>query len=273
MFFIKAQEKIYLYAQQVPNSRGEGSQKYMDNLPELYYYAAKGVPNQQAILVIPGGGYAQVAMKHEGHDVATLLADQGYAAFVLRYRLPSDDIMERKSIGPLQDAQRAMQLIRTWPGITFTKVGVLGFSAGGHLASTLATHSDQVYIVNKSEVAILPDFTVLCYPVISMDAEITHMGSRNNLLGAHPQDSEIAKYSNELRVNAHTSPTFLMHAKDDHAVKFENALRYQEALNKFEIPNKLFVYEKGGHGFGLINKTSDLRWMDACLAWLSQLPK
>lgn len=271
MFFIKAQEKIWLYPNSIPNSRNIGSPKYMENMPELYYYAPRGAVKQQAILIIPGGGYAQVAMKHEGHDVADLLAGEGYAAFVLRYRLPSDDIMENKSVGPLQDAQRAMQLIRAWPNQSYRKVGVLGFSAGGHLASTLATHSKQVLIANATSAQINPDFTILGYPVISMDPAITHMGSHNNLLGTHSSFVEEEAFSNDLQVTKSTSPAFIMHAKDDQAVKYSNAERYKAALDRWGIPNKLYSYETGGHGFGLRNKTSELRWMDSCLAWLAEL--
>jgi len=270
-YIAPAQQKKYIYDAAIPNSSSEGSEKYMANLPEIYYYEPKGHVNNQAILIIPGGGYAHIAIKHEGHDVAQLLAEAGYAAFVLKYRLPSDEIMQNKSIGPLQDAQRAMQLIRTWPGSYYTKVGIMGFSAGGHVASSLATHYQESLIDNPNQINLNPDFTVLCYPVITMDPEFTHMGSRKNLLGENPSLFLEQEFSNEQHVNASTSPTFLMHAQDDQVVKIVNTNQYKAALDKFRIPNELFVFEEGGHGFGLINKKSSDSWMEACLKWMSKL--
>ncbi|MGJ1418284.1 alpha/beta hydrolase [Sphingobacterium spiritivorum] len=269
-----AQEKIPLYPEGIPNSKGENSEEYQKNIPELFIYKPTVADKHVGILVIPGGGYAHVAIGHEGHDVARELNKNGYTAFVLRYRLPSDQIMKDKKIGPLQDAQRAMQLIRENQqvlGVDIRKLGVMGFSAGGHLASTLSTHYRKAYIANDLNTDLRPDFSILCYPVISMDTTITHAGSRKNLLGPNPGKEDEILFSNELQVDKNTAPAFLMSAKDDKAVPVENMYRYQRALQKYKIPNEVFTYENGGHGFGLNNKTSEIKWLASCLTWLEKL--
>ncbi|MDP4248636.1 MAG: alpha/beta hydrolase [Bacteroidota bacterium] len=224
-----------------------------------------------AVIICPGGGYWVVAAGHEGADVAKSFNDAGIAAFVLKYRIPNDHTMVNKEIGPLQDAQRALQIVRSraaeW-GIDPHHVGIMGFSAGGHLASTAGTHFKKSYIDNPRKINLRPDFMLLIYPVISFTDAIGHIGSRDQLLGKNPSQEKIKYYSNELQVTDQTPPAFLVHAKDDPAVPYANSEAFASALKKHHIPVKVFLYEKGGHGFGLINKTSDIRWMDICLEWL-----
>jgi Esterase/lipase len=244
--------------------------------PTLTAYFPKGeVANTgKAIVICPGGGYSILAITHEGHDIAKLLAEHGIAAFVLKYRLPSDEIMVDKRIGPLQDAQRALQLVREhadeW-GIRKNQIGIAGSSAGGHLASTLSTHYQKAVIDNPKETSLRPDFSLLLYPVISMQQELTHEGSKNNLLGSNPKPQDIILFSNELQVSKDTPPAFLVHAEDDGAVPIANSEAYVKALEKYGIAAKLIRYPQGGHGFGLHNKTTSDKWFDHFLVWLDSL--
>ncbi|WP_312332348.1 alpha/beta hydrolase [Sphingobacterium sp.] len=267
----KAQEVINLYVDSIPNSTDKAQVNLEKNVPRLFAYPAdKSSAKNIAVLVIPGGGYSHIAMDHEGHAVAKELVKNGYSAFVLQYRLPSPNIMRNKSIGPLQDAQRAVQLIRTLHP-ELRKVGVIGFSAGGHLASTLITQFKKDYIANSTHVSLRPDFAGLIYPVISMNNDITHRGSRINLIGENPSEDLVRSFSSELQVSPEVCPVFFVHAKDDMAVPIENSYRMIAALDKAKVPNKLYVFEQGGHGFGLINKTSDKLWFEAFLSWLATL--
>ena len=236
------------------------------------YLPAKDKNSGTAIIICPGGGYGFLAMGHEGKDVAKWLNDNGITGIVLKYRLPNDTIMENKSIGPLQDAQEAMRLTRrnakVW-NINPNKIGIMGFSAGGHLASTLPTqYNEKVY--NSDTTSARPDFSILIYPVISMKTGITHGGSRTNLLGNSPNSELINKFSNETQVNASTPPAFLVHAIDDGLVPCENSIDYAMALRKNNIPVELHLYQQGGHGFGLAlaSKNTEHYWPDACIAWL-----
>lgn len=242
--------------------------------PTLDYYPAPvDKANGTAIIICPGGGYSVLAIIHEGSKVAEWLNTLGITAFVLKYRLPDTTIMVNKTIGPLQDAQRAMRIVRRharqW-NINPHRIGIMGFSAGGHVASTLSTHYNQkVYMANDSTSA-RPDFSILIYPVISMEAKITHMGSRINLLGEHPDSALVHLYSNELQVNQNTPPAFLVQSLDDNVVPVQNSIDYALALHKYKIPVELHLYERGGHGFGLANWTHDTEssWPEACEKWL-----
>lgn len=225
-----------------------------------------------AVLVCPGGGYAGLAFDHEGNQIAKWLNDNGIAAFILKYRLPSDLIMKDKSVGPLQDAQEAMRIIRrnakAW-NVNPKKVGVLGFSAGGHLASTLSTHfAEKVYEVADT-ISARPDFSILMYPVITMDATFTHSGSRKNLIGDNPTEDAIKHFSNELQITMKTPSTFLVHSMDDGTVPVKNSMVYYEGLIKNKVPSELHIFQKGGHGYGLaINRDTQMAWPDLCLRWL-----
>jgi len=274
-----AQTTIKLY-DKIPNeiSGPDGEKKtddgHISNIsrPTLtIYLPPKEKATGTAVVICPGGGYGINAFKHEGTDVADLLVSKGIAAFVLKYRLPNDATMGDKSVGPLQDAQQAIRIVRErakeW-NVNPSRIGIAGFSAGGHLASTAGTHFQYSFTANPDNISLRPDFMILLYPVISFSDEIGHIGSRTNLLGKTPSADLIKLYSNELQVTAQTPPTFLMHAGDDESVKVANSLRFYEALNKNNVPAELFVFPKGGHGFGLINPTSPDRWIDRCLDWM-----
>lgn len=228
--------------------------------------------NGAAVLICPGGGYGVLAFDHEGNAIAKWLNDNGIAGIILKYRLPSDQIMIDKSIGPLQDAQEAMRVIRRnapeWK-IDPKKVGVIGFSAGGHLASTISTHyAEKVYAV-KDDISARPDFSLLIYPVVSMDTLTTHRGSRNNLIGLKPGEDQVKRFSNELQITPDTPPAFLVHSADDKAVPVMNSIGYFRGLQKNNIPAELHIFQKGGHGYGLSpNGGTESSWPDLCIRWL-----
>lgn len=222
------------------------------------------------IIICPGGGYGILAAQHEGTDVAKFYNTIGVHAVVLKYRIPSAKHQLHKEIAPLQDAQQAIYMVRRnakkWH-VDPDKIGIMGFSAGGHLASSLAVHHDDPKQKFRGNVSLRPDFQVLVYPVISF-GQYAHLGSRNNLLSPDTTTTLINYFSNHLQVNKKTPPAFLVHAQDDKAVPIENSMMYLDALKKEGIAGELFVYEKGGHGFGLVNKTSDRKWTDALTTWL-----
>ncbi|WP_282074107.1 alpha/beta hydrolase [Polaribacter atrinae] len=240
-------------------------------IPTLKIFVPEN-PNGTAMIICPGGGYALLAIKRSGYDVAKWLNKLGITAFVLKYRLPSDEIMQDKSIGPLQDAQESIRYVRRnakkWQ-LNPNKIGVIGFSAGGHLASTLATHYKDVTYKTKDTTSAKPDFTVLVYPVISMQDNTTHKGSRNRLLGNKPSKEVIEKFSNQLQVNSHTSPTFIAHASDDKDVTIKNSIAYYLALKENNVPAELHAYQNGKHAFflGRENTTSQY-WTSQCKNWL-----
>lgn len=228
-------------------------------------------PNGTAVIICPGGGYSILAISHEGVDVAKVLSEWGITAFVLKYRIPSNKTMLNKSIGPLQDAERAMYLIRTnakkW-GLNKNKIGVMGFSAGGHLAASLSTRYKEQLIENPKAVSLRPDFSILGYPVISFTDSLTHNGSRENLIGKKPSAFMIKQFSNEMQVTKKTPPAFLVHAKDDGIVFVGNSITYANSLKNFGIPVSIRYFEKGGHGFGMNNKLEKGDWMADLKDWL-----
>jgi acetyl esterase/lipase len=233
--------------------------------------------NGTAVLICPGGGYGGLAFDHEGFAIAHWLNDNGIAGIILKYRLPSDLIMKDKSIGPLQDAQEGIRIIRRNAGqwnINPGRIGVIGFSAGGHLASTLSTHfAEKIYELTDTTSA-RPDFSLLIYPVISFDASFTHAGSRKNLIGDTPSEEMIRHFSNELMINGKTPPAFLVHSSDDKVVPVKNSLVYYEGLVKDNIPAEMHIFQAGGHGFGLsVNRGTQSAWPDLCLRWLNEILK
>lgn len=229
-----------------------------------------------AVIICPGGGYSGVAIDHEGYAIAKRLNESGIAGFVLKYRLPDTKYVENKSIVPLQDAQRAMELVREnakqW-GINPNKIGIQGSSAGGHLASTAGTHYSKSYIDNPHKTSLRPNFMILTYPVISMTDSLTHLGSRNNLLGENTSVEKIKEYSNELHITPNTPPTFITHAVDDDAVKVQNSLVFIAGLQQNKVPVESFFYTNGGHGFGMDNSTSTIQWIDSCIDWILKINK
>jgi acetyl esterase/lipase len=282
----KAQQELPLYGNQpIPNSRVVPDRESVDSSGSPVHYSFSlvshptltvylppaGKANGTAVVVCPGGGYLHLAWTHEGTDVARMLNEMGITAFLLKYRLPNDETMVDKTIGPLQDAQRAIQLVRQragdW-GVNPARVGILGFSAGGHLASTAGTHFNISYIDNPGTISLRPDFMILLYPVISFSDSIGHRGSRDNLIGLHPDPSVVREYSNELQVTAQTPPAFLVHAGDDKTVPVANSLHFYEALQHNGVPAELHVYPKGGHGFGMNNPTTADRWTERLRNWL-----
>jgi acetyl esterase/lipase len=284
---IKAQTVIPLYDHEIPNSRMVVNEEYSriepGNILIVYkvsrpsltiFLAPKEKATGAAVIICPGGGYSNLAMGYEGTEVAQRFNESGISAFVLKYRIPNDGTMINKEIGPLQDAQRALLLVRSraaeW-GIDSKCIGIMGFSAGGHLAATAGTHFQKNYIDNPGHISLRPDFLLLIYPVISFEPSIAHMGSAHNLLGSNPSKKQINEFSNEMQVTDLTPPAFLVHAKDDNVVPYENSLVFAEALKNHHIPAKIFLYDRGGHGFGMTNNTNTQRWMDLCIEWISNV--
>jgi acetyl esterase/lipase len=242
------------------------------SIPGYIFFSAGTDFLKPCVVICPGGGYRILASEHEGTDVAKYFNSIGMHALVLKYRIPSDEHQPDKKIAPLQDAQRAVQLVREhakeWK-VDPNKVGIMGFSAGGHLASSLAVHYDDIKIKENSKLSVRPDFQILGYPVISF-SKFSHVGSRKNLLGKDSTESMMNYFSNEMHVNSNTPIAFLVHAKDDKVVPIENSHLYVDALKSNGVEAELFVYETGGHGFGMINKTSPESWINAMKAWLQK---
>ncbi len=232
----------------------------------------------QAVVICPGGGYHILAYDWEGSDIARWLNSRGVAAFVLKYRLPGarSNIVPHKS--PLLDAQRAMRLVRHYASawnIDPGRIGIMGFSAGGHLASTLSTHHDPGDPDSPDPVereSCRPDFSILVYPVISFTGPFMHSGSRTALLGQDPDEELVRYYSNELQVREDTPPAILIHADDDTGVPAENSLVYYEALRKAGVSAEMHIYPYGGHGFSLaIGRGYLSTWPDRVIQWMSYL--
>ena len=279
--FAQQQKPILLYPDGVPNSK-KAPATYVERTVDYSvsmvteptitpYFPAKDKATGTAIIIYPGGSYINLATNHEGKAVAEEFNKIGVTAFVLKYRLPSDAIMVDKTIGPLQDAERAIQIVRQrakeW-GVNPNKVGIIGFSAGGHLASTLDTHFDKVVIPNKDNINLRPDFAMLIYPVISF-GPVAHAYSRENLIGKNPSAEMLKLYSNEKQVTANTPLTFLIHAEDDDVVPVENSLLFYEALLKNKVKAEMHIFQAGGHGFGLNNPKSKDKWFDWAVDWLA----
>lgn len=281
---IEAQQTIPLYEGKVPNSLPYATKEVwepQDNGDTIVHFISqptisvflpnKSKANGTAVIICPGGGYWIASIVKEGYAVARKFNEMGIAAFVLKYRIPNDSAMVNKTIAPLQDAQRAIQLVRMnakeW-NIDTNKVGIMGFSAGGHLASTAATHFEKSYIDNAQKINLRPDFALLIYPVISFTDAIAHIGSRDQLIGKNPSKTLIDLYSNELQVTAQSPPTFLVQASDDNTVPVANSIVYYEALLKYKIPVEMHLYKSGGHGFGMHNPTTEDEWMNSCKNWM-----
>ena len=277
-----SQQVIPLYKDSIPNSKptkDEETSKIENGIliignisrPTLtLYLPPKEIANGTAVVICPGGGYWISAAGHEGADVAKKLNEWGIAAFVLKYRIPNDATMPNKEIGPLQDAQQAIKLVRdnaaAWQ-VNPNRIGIMGFSAGGHLASTAGTHYNHVVIPNKENTKLRPDFMVLGYPVVSFQDNIGHIGSRDQLLGKNPTQEKKDEYSGELQVTADTPPAFLVHAGDDDAVPVQNRIAFYEALQKHHVPAELHIYQAGRHGFGLNNPTTSDQWIERLRNW------
>lgn len=289
--FGMGQQKAYdlqiipLYNDSIPNSTGYETEEIIGGstlAPDTYqkvsrpevsaYIPPKGSGNGTAVIIFPGGGYSFLAFRQEGTLVAENLVKKGITAFVVKYRLPNELTMMDKSIGPLQDAQAAIKLVRmhaaAW-GIDSSKVGIMGFSAGGHLASTAGTHFNHAYIVNKENTNLRPDFMILVYPVISMSDKLAHQGSRENLLGSYPADKQVTDFSSDRQVTASTPPTWLTHAGDDMVVDVDNSIVFYESLRHHNIPAEMHLYPKGGHGFVLQMPAEE--WLGPLFTWMKKM--
>jgi len=279
---LKAQTVIHLY-KNVPNSKPNNVYELNDTTskrgkvskvtdPTLTTFLPEpSKANGTAIIICPGGGYSYLVVNDEGANVARDFAAHGIAAFVLKYRLPSDIIMITREIGPLQDAQRAIQLVREraaeWH-IDVAKIGIMGFSAGGHVASTLSTHYQKAVIDNPKNISLRPDFSLLIYPVITFQDSILHKGSKKALIGENASPEKTREYSNEVQVTTDTPPAFLVQAANDKIVPVANSINYFTALQKHGVKAEIHIYQEGGHGFGMNNATTQDKWMDRCYNWL-----
>lgn len=285
MPYCNAQQVIPLYQGKVPNSKSVTNEEQrvansdVDSLtsnvsvPTLsVYLPPKGLANGTAVIICPGGGYHVLLTKREGSDAARAFAKMGVTAFVSKYRLPNDKTMLDKSIGPLQDAQQAIKIVRQrakeW-GIDPKKIGILGFSAGGHLASTAGTHFNNPVIENGEGISVRPDFMLLINPVISFTDKIGHIGSRDNLLGPSPTEEKIKLYSNELQVTAETPPTILIHSDADQVVPVANSVEFYRALKENKVSGELHIYAKGEHGF--LSAPSFDEWFGRCIFWMKSM--
>ncbi|MGM9474785.1 alpha/beta hydrolase [Pedobacter sp. GSP4] len=284
---VKAQEVIPLYVNEIPGAKPT-PENYVEHtevrsngtlsitkvsVPTMTVFEApKEIATGTAVIICPGGGYGALAFSHEGTDVAKRFNAIGVTAFVLKYRLPSDAIMVDKTYGPLQDAQQAIYLVKKNAkkyGIKANKVGIMGFSAGGHFASTLVAHYNDLKITDPEKINLKPSFAALIYPVISFE-ESVHTGTMKNLLGAAPSDSLKHYFSANKNVNKKTPPVFFVHAKDDKTVPYANSVLMNQALKKSKVDTEIYLYENGGHGFGLINKTSDVDWFNLLADWIKK---
>jgi len=274
-----AQRIIPLYGSKIPNSTNTNAEDKSNDDKSVYYRVvnpslivylpSQELANKTAIIICPGGGYASLQIKREGYNIAEAFNKIGITAFVLKYRLPDDKINVNKTIAPLQDAQQAVKMVRdsaaNW-NIDPNKIGIMGFSAGGHLASSLGVHYNDALISNVSKTSLRPDFMLLVYPVISFGESFDHIGSRDNLIGKKPCRESIKYFSNELHVDQHTPPTFLAHAGDDDVVNVSNSIHFYEALQKNGVNADLHIYAKGGHGFGTTPTFEE--WFGRCLQWM-----
>lgn len=269
-FNAQSQEVVSLYADSIPNSKGDLMTE-ADNPTLTVYLPSKEKQNGTSVIIFPGGAYGFLANSTEGTPIAKAFTENGFVAFVLKYRLPSDAKMNDKSMGPLMDAQQAIKFVRDNSkeyNIDINKVGIIGYSAGGHLASTLGTHYSTSYIPNKENTKLRPDFMILVYPVISMDSILTHKGSRNNLIGKMAIADQVIFFSNEKQVTSNTPPTFLTHAKDDKLVTYKNSEVFYEACLKNNVLTEIKLVETGDHGF--TQRLPVNEWLDPMLAFLKR---
>jgi acetyl esterase/lipase len=260
-----------LWPDGAPGAQG----KELADIPTVTVYLPPAdKANGCAVVICPGGGYAGLAMDHEGHQVARWLNDIGVAGIILQYRLGP----KYHHPVPLQDAQRALRYVRAhakeWK-IDPARVGILGFSAGGHLASTAATHFDKGDPDAKDPIDRLscrPDFAVLVYPVITLVGPNAHVGSRNNLLGKNPDAKLVESLCNEKMVTADTPPTFLTHTREDKGVPAANSELFYDACKKAGVPTEIHLYDKGQHGLGLGKKDMEFaQWPSRCEEWLRKI--
>lgn len=235
------------------------------------YFPKPELANGTAVVILPGGGYAGVSIVKEGYQVAERLNTLGVTAFVLKYRMPLDQSMQDKSVGPLQDAQQALSIVRSnslkWH-LDPAKIGIMGFSAGGHLAASAAVHYTHPVNPALEGQNVRPDFQILIYPVISFNPDITHKGSRNNLIGPDLDPQHVRYFSSETQISNDTPAAFLVHAGDDTAVPVQNSLVYYDALHQHKVSSQMLILPSGGHGFGMRNQYD---WFQDLTMWLNNM--
>lgn len=279
--FAQQVKVIPLYSDSIPNAKPipiyfqeirDTARGYFTqvSLPTLTVFTPKkGKENGIAVLIFPSGGYRVVV--DEGRTFAEKFISKGITVFVLKYRLPADEIMQEKAIGPLQDAQMAIKFIRMNAkkyNININKIGFVGVSAGGHLATTEATHLKTVLIDNRENINLRPDFLILLYPVISfVQAKVS--GTIARLLGQTPSEDYLNFFSNEKYVTANTPPTFLVHAGDDSRVSVQHSVLFYEALQNAGVKSELHILQNGDHAFGLEHPTRGDKWFFWCIDWLN----
>ena len=260
---------MLLWPQGAPGALGTAT----EDKPSLTAYLPASNPTKTAVVIAPGGGYQHLSMVHEGSDVAAWLNARGVAAFVLQYRLG----MKYHSPIEMEDAQRAIRTVRAHAaeyGVAVDRIGMWGFSAGGHLAATAGTHFDAGDATSTDAIerqSSRPDFLVLAYPVITMEDPYVHKGSRLYLLGEDPTQAEMEAMSAELHVTAQTPPTFLFATTDDRTVPVMNSVLFYEALVKAGVPAEMHLFQHGAHGSGLATANPQLSvWPDLLIKWMRE---
>lgn len=286
---ISQENTIKLWPGEIPNRQETDEVEHKENREILWityvqeptlevFLPAKKFRTGRAVIICPGGGYTGLSYDSEGTDIAKWLNSKGIAAFVLKSRLPNSKSVITSYQAPLQDAQRAMRLVRQnaekW-GVNKDQIGIMGFSAGGHLASTLGTHYNEnqdFFTDDIDSLSARPDFMVLMYPVITMDPTYAHQGSKNNLLGHNPDQTLVDLFSNEKQVDKNTPPTFLVHTTDDKSVPVMNSILFYKALTEEGIYAEMHIYPEGGHGYGLAVGMGYLEnWTDRLAEWMDGL--
>jgi len=265
----KAQQVYPLYQDTVPNCTA--ALKSVDNPTLEVYMPESRIKTSTSVIIFPGGAYSFLAYSEEGITIAKAFATRGITAIIVKYRLPKNETMKDKSFGPLLDAQQAIKTVRSraaeW-SIDPMKVGVVGYSAGGHLASTLGTHFNKSQISKQDSISLRPDFMILVYPVISMRDKLTHIGSKISLLGMEPSKEKVEWFSNELQVTKETPPTYLTHTGDDALVDVNNSIVFYQALKEKGVDAELHLFPKGNHGF--TQRLPVNEWLEPMLAFMKR---
>jgi len=289
-FHLNSQELISLWDDNdIPNYKQSDEKEFIPERNIIFiqkvqkptleiFLPSKQNANGIAVLILPGGGYSGVAYDWEGTDYAKWLNSKGIAAFVLKYRMPQAKSVVTSYKAPIQDAQRAVRYIR-YHSVKFniekSKIGVIGSSAGGHLASTLGTHFENDYYITKDKIdnaSTRPDFMMLIYPVISMKNTITHLGSRNSLLGKNASEDLVQQFSNELQISKNTPRTFIVHSGNDRTVPVENSLLFYNALLKNNVATTMHIFPNGGHGYSMgKSRNSAPDWTSLAEDWLASI--
>jgi len=284
-----AQREMPLYEGKIPHSidAPDAETQVMED-GELCYYGvsrptitaylpAKTSATGAGVIICPGGGYYFLAFEHEGTAIAKALQKKGMAAFVLKYRLPDSATMQHPRFAPLEDAQRAIQLIRqrsrTW-NINNNRVGIMGFSAGGHLAGMMATTFNNTLIDNPDSINLRPDFVAMAYAVTDLrtpNYRRTKSSARTRMFGSDSSDATIHSFSPNELVTPSTPPTFLVHAGDDNITNVRYTLDMYKALQQNKVETMMLIYPKGSHGFGVKNKTSTVDWLNIFCNWLKDV--